>query len=692
MATLKEHEGQYFCASLCEMSDNSSEFVNIDQTQDGNQKYGSAGSIANSPAEKTPTLIFHELRKKSNYGLRSGKHERQRFYSVLFRKKTKTVLSRIKKKSILMQMINDTDNKCSGYCFEEISLMYAKYADIKEELESYTSRFGVIKDDMSISEKMSLFTNVVKFLKVELEPCSVRAAFYKLAQNIDEVDKVRASNKKLSTDISSVFTERQATLVDKVKKYQNVVQTVFGCVKTLELNSQYLMDLFGRSALKHLSNDMVLYWNFLVDIKSCTVSMIHVDGKYYSSPAGWKQSFEIVAVLKNRENMTKSVSLGFALLKSATQENYTLLFKRIKDYKFLNIKNIMLDFEVAIYNAAKSIFPKCMPRGCYYHYRNNVVKRAAKLKRWLGKTVSNFTQNVLSLAPFVFDPVEFLYQAILNIQANSYELFKDCNFKIIMYVYETYVLKLKSFFKINLSEELIRTNNACEGRNSALKRNFSFRPQISNLVDYICTRFKKDSVKKFTAPSDPIPYDLFFINVQKMSNNIPLLIKFCEHSSPISVQNAERLLETFDLFCQSWSACIEETDICAGLKMTELKLQYRSFNNEMKQKWSKIKSKYKELEDINNDLDDNQDQCNYSSASTDITFDGPGTKDETFELEGFEYLTIRNKINFMSKLEEIKSMAIQLVQAMDNVNFLKSVEIMSEMNMRLKDVFTTFDF
>lgn len=599
MKEKNDSENLYFCHSVFNISNQSNEFSHFcsKSNSESNDMFTVPKSLKNKKIN--PGQIMWELNQKSNYGLRSGKHSRQKHYSVIFSKLTDKKPSRIKKRSMLMQMTEDPENKCSGMCFEEISLMYGKITDLKIELEKYISLFGKIKEQMNILEKISLFTNVVKFLKLEFEPCAVREVFYKTSKNIQEVDQVRACSKRLSTDISSLYTKRKSKMIDVVKNNRDEIKQIFGSVDVLRNNSQYIMSLFDKNALRYLDNNMALYWNTLIDIKEFKVNMIHVDGKYYGSPSGWKQSFEIVAVLE-KNDMVKSVSLGFAFLSSSTQENYTLLFKKIKDYKYLRIDNIMLDFEIAIYNAAKTIFPKCVPRGCYYHYRNNVINRATKLKRWLNKSPKLFTINVLSLCPFVSDPTGLLYAAIKSLELEGRALFKSPDFKILMYVYETYVLKLKSLFKINLSASMVRTNNPCEGRNSVLKRHFSFKPQISDLVDFITIRFKKDAVKKLKSPLPSNSYDLFLIAIQKESSNIDLVIEFCKISINISLQHANKLLVLFCEFNSRWDLGKSRSWHQAEQSMEQLKQAYHSFNSKMKQEFEIIKIKcreYKEYEE-----------------------------------------------------------------------------------------------
>lgn len=628
--------------------------------------------------KKTFLKIQQEWKKKPSFFLKREKHSKQKYYSILFSKTFTPKLSRIKKRSMIYQMSTDLENCCSGICFEDISVLYAKIADIKFELEKYKNLFGVLKDNMEISDKVKIFTRVVSYLKLEFEPRSVRASFYKIAQNLQEVDYIRACSKKISSDVSSMYTERKSKMIDIVKSNRYDVFKVFGCVNGLEKNSIYVMDLFGKCALRHLDNNMALYWNNLVDLKLYKVSMVHVDGRFYSSPSGWKQSFEIVAILEN-ESMIKSVSVGFALLSSSTQENYSLLFKKIRDHKYLNIKSIMLDFEIAIYNAVKFNFPNSSPRGCYYHYRNNLNNRSTKIKRWLNKSPSKFVMNVLSLAPFVNNPIELLYTAIENIDYGNKELFKNPDFKMIMYVYETYILKLKSFFKINLELDMIRTNNACEGRNSVLKRHFSFKPNIEDLIDFIAIRFKKDAVKKFTQVPAPSSYDIFLIEIQKSSENINLIVEFCKISNYVCNRFSEELLDAFQrLKYSQLTNPIKSIDDFVK-KMNELKIEYHKFKLDMKQKYEVAKVKMKEYKEFEEELQIETDISKSIISKSDVTgldildnCDFFGVFNQDYKMQNISDL-------FVNELTRLRIVSQKLVNLKKNISIAEVKSIVEEL-------------
>lgn len=548
-----DQENLDFANSMFEMSLITVQSIAPDSESDPEQNHVKRFPKPSNLTKMTLHQKIGELKKKPLYTFGATRHASQKYYARAFTKYGLKKVSRIKKRSLIMQMMHDPDNRCSGVCFEEISVLYAKIADIKSELELYKNTFGELKSTPNISERLNTFVNCLKLLKLELEPASVRSAFYKNATSIEEVQKIKASSKSLSSQISSIYTERKQNMPELMKSNRRDIYRVFGCVQAMNNNKQYLMNLFGKPALRYIDNDMALYLNVLIDPKQYNVKMVHVDGRFYSSPTGWKQTFEIVGVLE-RDSGIKSASLGFALLRSSTQENYTLFFKKLKDFKYINLGNIMFDFEIAIYNAAKSVFPLCTPRGCYYHYRNNVVNMATKIERWLGAKISVFASNILSLAPYVEEPAKLIYSAIKRLSLGNNDLFKNCDFKLLMYVFETYVLKLKSFFKIDLQTNLIRTNNACEGRNSALKRKFSFRPPIYDLVDYMAIRFKKDAVKNFKTPNPNTAYDSLLVDIQLASKDTMLITEFCKTSPIVCVKNAEFLLSHFTAFKNHWSS------------------------------------------------------------------------------------------------------------------------------------------
>ncbi|XP_066596581.1 uncharacterized protein [Prorops nasuta] len=66
----------------------------------------------------------------------------------------------------------------------------------------------------------------------------------------------------------------------------------------------------------------------------------------------------------------------------------------------LNISKIITDYEFALQNAVKTVFPHCTLMGCYFHYVYNARKYAKKLKIYSilkGKSVKVHIKGIFLL-------------------------------------------------------------------------------------------------------------------------------------------------------------------------------------------------------------------------------------------------------------------------------------------------------
>ena len=517
------------------------------------------------------------------HGLNNKRHNEQIRFGKIFRRNTKTPISKIKKKAMIYSLMRGSYNRCSGFCFDEISILYARIEDLREELLKYIKVVGVINDDMTLIEKIHLIVNVVKHIGIEIEPHIFRTSFFKMAKNNHDLEIIRINNKKITSTININKSERRSEDLKQTKNEKEIVRGVFGCVNSIYLNNEYIMNIFGKSCLRVLNNNMVFYWNNLLDIKNASIKMLHTDGRYFCSPLGWKQTFELVAIIECKGKF-KSASLAFAFLNSAKETNYYEFFLKVKNMKLPKFVNITSDFEIAINNAITSVFPKSKVRGCYFHYRNNIWKMLSKIKKWTGKEISNWVLMLINLLPFIVNTTEAIYLSITQLSNDKTELFKSTDFKMLIYVYSTYVKKLKSMFQIDLGDDLIRTNNACEGRNSILKRKFPVRPSINDLVDFISVRFKQDSIKSFEKPKEKTSFDYFLLDIQVYSKiSIKDIILFCKKGLTISNTNANILKNQFDDFKKG---IIENTNNFNSLqamdKLNCIEKEYSKFKKDKK--------------------------------------------------------------------------------------------------------------
>lgn len=179
---------------------------------------------------------------------------------------------------------------------------------------------------------------------------------------------------------------------------------------------------------------------------------------------------------------------------------------------------IITDYEIAISNAIKQVFPNTQVRGCWYHYWNNILCQSGLLNRVTGQRTRKLVINFLSVLPFLHNQELFLHKMIQHFgYTGKLQRHRDVNYKVIMYVYSTYVKRFRHLFSIDFSLSFERTNNVCEGSNSGLSKHSAQRLNLREFTDYVENQFKKQYVSKPERIRDANDLDKVLLCLQESS-------------------------------------------------------------------------------------------------------------------------------------------------------------------------------
>ena len=88
-----------------------------------------------------------------------------------------------------------------------------------------------------------------------------------------------------------------------------------------------------------------------------------------TTPVSLTQTLPLqVFVLRTELGPDNHVAVAYCLLENQKTESYFTALKAITEFlPSWSPKGIIADFELAIYNAAKSLFPNAWYQGCYFH-------------------------------------------------------------------------------------------------------------------------------------------------------------------------------------------------------------------------------------------------------------------------------------------------------------------------------------
>ncbi|XP_066585591.1 uncharacterized protein [Prorops nasuta] len=163
-------------------------------------------------------------------------------------------------------------------------------------------------------------------------------------------------------------TLKDIILISKIEIWQEAL--------TFSMNSEKHQNSFH--LLQSVTNK---YHAILYNVK--LVQMFHdvtyysIDATYYSMPK-LKYIYQLLTIMGKINN--KFVACAWALMSGKHEEDCIEVLRYIKAsvIKNLNMQKVITDYELALQNAIKIIFPFCKLQGCYFHY--NDKKKAKKLK------------------------------------------------------------------------------------------------------------------------------------------------------------------------------------------------------------------------------------------------------------------------------------------------------------------------
>lgn len=427
------------------------------------------------------------------------------------------------------------------YC-RELKEMDEIDSILKKESKSY------IKENYTID----MILNLLKKENIYLKPCSLIDDLTNSAKTIEEVDYISKNY--------DVVNNRMK-YVRRSKKNQFLSYVISNRIKFLKkgindetyiIHRDVLPNVYGNLALGKIHNDIFVFTNRYV-LEFCkNLVAVHCDGKYLDLKGdlySGKQFFTIMGVFCEN-GIFYNVLIACALVPGKTEKHYTELFTIIKDLKLFKPKLFIVDFEVAIRNSIKKVYPDSEVRGCYFHYKHNIQKKIFLLSKKY--VISNICKNVVSMLPFVTYPCYFLTYFVKSLKNNS-EIEGDL--KLYIYVYDTYIIKLQSYFMQDVEKYISRTNNVCESLNSKLENQF-VKKTINELIYFIENQFKKEisdrrsERKKKIKKAKPLKTDI----IRENSNSF--FIKF--HS--ITKKNINFMISRIILFTLTNTTNIEKNN------------------------------------------------------------------------------------------------------------------------------------
>ena len=195
----------------------------------------------------------------------------------------------------------------------------------------------------------------------------------------------------------------------------------------------------------------------------------YLDGTFKLVREPFKQLYSVHAFVRNA-SITKQVPLVFILMSSKTTQDYKRLFFEIKDKLGpCFVQQMVMDFELAVWQAARLEFPDIRLRGCVFHWTQAVWKHVQQLGLQVSYNKDPATHAYIKrLLALPMIPEEHIPQVFAYLADDAVTLPLA---ELVQYI-ETSWISCSTFPPSTWSAfyQTTRTNNDVEGWHGALNR------------------------------------------------------------------------------------------------------------------------------------------------------------------------------------------------------------------------------
>ncbi|CAD6227404.1 GSCOCG00011996001-RA-CDS [Cotesia congregata] len=263
----------------------------------------------------------------------------------------------------------------------------------------------------------------------------------------------------------------------------------YGLRKEMQLTSKLLtFQVQGSKREVKEATAVIIYdADFLEEI-SPFVEVISTDATFNSFPdlhVHKGQFMTIMVQLRTDNDCQKAIPCAWVLMNNKST-CYLRVFKFLADnFKNFKPKYSMTDYEIALRNSLKEIFPGIQTKTCYFHYSQAVIKNAQE-KKLIDKDNCKeerpelfiFLNRLKLLALLPAELIESVYEKIKKECLND---FGDCCSDYLNY-YEKQWLKQEGAEQISVYRLRNRTNNFLESYHKQLNAVLPKRPKHNVFV------------------------------------------------------------------------------------------------------------------------------------------------------------------------------------------------------------------
>ena len=260
------------------------------------------------------------------------------------------------------------------------------------------------------------------------------------------------------------------------------------------------------------------------ELRGLNGNRVYLDGtfRWVNGNQTYKQIY-IISRKVESDNKVRSVPVVFALMLSKKEEDYVLFLNKLKEIhnsKFpddptLNFKEISTDFEIAVFNACKSVMPTSTHFFCAFHFLQNMRKRINNICKGKQYFAVPYLVNLFNLLRgIIYVPwsrYRFLINHFFNFLENEFRVEVHDSYKI---DYDSFISYLRiyyftdtnkhSFINWDFNSQILDTgnvdvtNNTAEALNSKFNSITGSRYQTYHSLLSMISDYKKDFFENVT--------------------------------------------------------------------------------------------------------------------------------------------------------------------------------------------------
>ena len=249
-----------------------------------------------------------------------------------------------------------------------------------------------------------------------------------------------------------------------------------------ELNVEYLPREFlkGDIAVANRRHILLATDNMLSLL--CDAKTWYMDGTFNIVKKPFVQLYSIHVFVRHDDNI-KQVPVAFFIMSGRSKRDYKVVFRQLLDVlpRAASVKNIVMDFEQAVWRAARKVFPACRLKGCAFHWCQAVFRKIQEFGLHLAYTnidsVHKLCRKIMALPLLPSTCIATTFLALRR-ECDVNETIK----RVCDYVDNTWISNnLWKPDSWSVYGQSVRTNNDVEGWHQRI----NVRAQKANLSFYV---------------------------------------------------------------------------------------------------------------------------------------------------------------------------------------------------------------